>query len=181
MNERPTINGIPIQKGFMLTEEWVLKNRDTIEKWLNCFLAYPDVMLEMYRPSTSQFQFFFYQRIFMRAAMRFRYVFGTFTRAYSKSFMSILTRFVRCALLPGEKSFVCTDIKGTGVKIMSEKITEIFRIFPLLQEEVLVKHESNDYIELIFKNGSMFDCIGTSQGTRGIRRHSGKQICSIVL
>lgn len=174
MNEKiASKDGIQIQKGFMLTEDWVLKNRDTIEKWLNCWLAYPDIMLDIYKPSDSQFKFYFYQRLFMRATMRFRYVFGTFTRAYSKSFMSILTRFVRCSLLPGEKSFVCTDVKKTGVKVMSEKITEIFRLFPLLEKEVLVKHESNDYIEIIFRNGSMFDVVGTTAGTRGIRRHSG--------
>ena len=37
MNEKiATKDGVQIQKGFMLTEDWVLKNRDTIEKWLNC-------------------------------------------------------------------------------------------------------------------------------------------------
>lgn len=168
MNEKiATKDGIPIQKGFMLTEDWVLKNRDTIEKWLNCFIAYPDIMIDIYTPSVSTFKLFFYQRMFTRATMRFRYVFGTFTRAYSKSFMAILTRIQRCALLPNEKSFICADVKKSGVKIASEKISEIFRLFPLLEKEILVKHESNDYVELIFRNGSMFDVIGTTQGTRG--------------
>ena len=80
-------------------------------------------------------------------------------------------------MLANEKSFICADIKATGVKIATEKINEIFKLFPLLEKEILVKHQSTDYIELIFRNGSMFDVIGTSQGTRG---ELGNSLAEIV-
>lgn len=101
-------------------------------------------------------------------------MFGTFTRAYSKSFLAILSRVLQCIFLPNTTSFVCADIKSSGIKIMAQKIDEIFTLFPLLQKEILTKHQSgSDYIEVIFRNGSMFDAIGVTQGTRGIRRTSG--------
>lgn len=171
---RPTIDGIELDKGIVLTESFVMENRDTIEKWLNFFLAYPDLLIDLITPRDSTFRLFFYQRITLRAMMRYRYTFFTFTRAYSKSFLAFLSRIIKCILLPNTKSFVCADIKASGVKIANEKITEIFRLFPLLENEVLIKHASgNDYIELIFKNGSMLDAIGSGQGTRGIRRTDG--------
>lgn len=172
-NKEVLKDGIPICKGFIITEDYIAQNREVIEQWINLFVAYPDILIDLITPSDSTFKLFFYQRIFLRACMRFRYVFGTYTRAFSKSFLAILSRIIRCSLLANEKSFICADIKATGVKIATEKINEIFKLFPLLEKEVLVKHQSTDYIELIFRNGSMFDVIGTSQGTRGIRRTSG--------
>ena len=169
-------DGIPICKGFILTEDYIEENRQVIEQWIDTFVAYPDLLIDIITPSESTFKLFFYQRIFLRACMRFRYVFGTYTRAFSKSFLAILSRVIRCALLANEKSFICADIKSTGVKIATEKITEIFRLFPLLEKEILVKHQSTDYIELIFRNGSMFDVIGTSQGTRGELKNSLAEI-----
>lgn len=176
MNDQKTpvvIDGIQIDKGAVLTEKFLEENHEVIEKWIDLFLAYPDLLVDLWTPQSSSFKLYFYQRIFLRACMRYRYVFGTYTRAFSKSFLAILSRIIRCALLANEKSFVCADIKQSGIKIAAEKITEIFRLFPLLEKEILVKHQSNDYIELIFRNGSMFDVIGVSQGTRGIRRTSG--------
>lgn len=162
-----------IIKGFSPSVLWVEENRKTIEDYMDFCISYPDLFLDFITPKESFINLFFYQRILLRASMRFRYVFGTFPRAYSKSFIAILSRFLQCVFLPNTKSFICADIKSTGVKIAREKIEEILNFWPLLRREILTIHQSNDYIELIFKNGSYFDVIGTTQGTRGIRRTSG--------
>ena len=168
------IKGIKVDKGFVLTPEWVDDHAAVIQQYMNLFISYPDLYIDLITPQESNFKLFFYQRIFLRAAMRFRYMFGTFTRAYSKSFLSILSRILQCIFLPNTKTFVCADIKSSGIKITVDKVDEIFRLWPMLWNEVLTKHKSgDDYIELIFRNGSMFDCIGVTQGTRGIRRTSG--------
>lgn len=168
------IDGIRVEKGFMMTPEWVDRHREVIEQYLDLFLVYPDLYIDLITPHESTFRLFFYQRIFLRAAMRFRYMFGTFTRAYSKSFLAILSRTLQCVFLPNTKTFVCADIKSTGIKITSDKIDEIFNLWPMLQKEVLTKHQGGtDYIEVLFRNLSMFDAIGVTQGTRGIRRTSG--------
>lgn len=168
------IDGTKVDKGFVITPEWADANAEVIQQYLDLFISYPDLYIDLITPQTSTFRLFFYQRIFLRAAMRFRYMFGTFTRAYSKSFLAILSRVLQCIFLPNTKTFVCADIKGSGIKITNEKIEEIFSLWPMLQNEVLVKHKGgDDYIEVIFRNGSMFDAIGVTQGTRGIRRTSG--------
>lgn len=166
-------DGIQIDKGAVLTQDFILKNRKVIELWLDLFLQYPDLYIDLITPSYSSFQLFFYQRELLRVFMRYTYVFATFTRAFSKSFLAILSRILTCIFLPNTKTFVCADIKSTGIKIAKEKINQIFTLFPMLEKQVLIKHEGTQYIEVIFRNGSMFDCIGTTQGTRGIRRTSG--------
>ena len=82
--------GTPIEKGVVLTTETVERNRELFERYGDYFLSYPDVFIDLITPKASNFRLFFYQRIFLRAALRYRYHFATFTRAFSKSFLSIL-------------------------------------------------------------------------------------------
>jgi hypothetical protein len=51
------------------------------------------------------FHLFFYQRVFLRAAMRYKYVYGTFPRAWSKSFLAVMILMLRATLYPGAKLF----------------------------------------------------------------------------
>ena len=57
------------------------------------------------------FRLFFYQRVFLRAAMRFKYVYAVFPRAYSKSFLSVMALMVRCILYPRANLFVTSGGK----------------------------------------------------------------------
>ena len=43
--------------------------------------------------------------------MRHRYVYATFPRAYSKSFLSMMALMIRCVLYPGADLFVTTGGK----------------------------------------------------------------------
>lgn len=165
--------GTPIEKGVVLTTETVERNRELFERYGDYFLSYPDVFIDLITPKASNFRLFFYQRIFLRAALRYRYHFATFTRAFSKSFLSILALFLRCIFLPGSKVFLCADVKAQGVKIAREKINEILGLFPILETELISKNMSVDYVSLTFKNGSIFDVVGIANSTRGGRRHAG--------
>jgi hypothetical protein len=51
------------------------------------------------------FNLFFYQRVFLRAAMRNKYVYAVFPRAYSKSFLSVMILMIRAILYPGADLF----------------------------------------------------------------------------
>lgn len=165
--------GIPVEKGVILTTDKMEKNEELYEKYCNLFLAYPDLFIDMITPKNNNFRLFFYQRMFLRATLRYRYHFATFTRAFSKSFMSILGLFLRCMFLPGSKVFLCADVKEQGVKIAREKVNELMTLFPLFENELISKNMSNDYISLTFKNGSIFDVVGIANSTRGGRRHAG--------
>jgi hypothetical protein len=81
---------------------------------LTFFSAYPDLFLDLITPENENFQLFFYQRIFLRAAMRFKSVYLTAARAFSKSFLTILALMLQCILIPGRKVFICAPNKNQG-------------------------------------------------------------------
>ena len=48
MFEKETIyrDGLPIEKGIVLTQEWLDSNETLAESWLNFWLLYPDLFLD---------------------------------------------------------------------------------------------------------------------------------------
>lgn len=162
---------IPIPKNVKLTEQFINDNRKDIEKVLHLLLIYPDIFLDYIKPAYSNFKLFFYQRIVLRAAIRFRYLYITAPRAFSKSFLSILAGYLRCMFLPGEKFFIVAPGKMQGAQIIQEKLNEIWRTWPLLKEELVKANIGKDYVTLVFKNGSVFDVVGAIDSQRGGRRH----------
>lgn len=96
---------------IVLTEERVRKNIPVFRQYISFWREYPDMFIDMIKGEDSKFEFFFYQRLFLRAAMRHRYFFGTFTRAFSKSFLSVLLMMIKCILYPGIKVFITSGGK----------------------------------------------------------------------
>lgn len=171
-------DGIPIEKGRIITEEYVLQNRAWIEKYLNFFLAYPDLFLDLISSNTNKITLHFYQRILARAAMRYRTLFVTAPRAAAKSFISVLILFVQCVLIPGTQRSITTPGKQQAANILWPKIVELYRYYPLLRREVIggdfkemPGNKSTDYVIINFKNGSKLDIAAPLETTRGQRRH----------
>lgn len=171
-------DGIPIEKGVILNEAFLEENATQIQGFLEFCTAYPDLFLDLIRPESESMTLFFYQRIVLRAAMRFKNIFITACRAFSKSFTMILSMVLQCIFMPGTKRFICAPGKGQSAQIAKEKLIEIFRTWPLLKKEV-VGWELNDppgnygkdYVTLKFRNGSQFDVVAPLDSTRGGRRH----------
>jgi membrane protein insertase Oxa1/YidC/SpoIIIJ len=149
------------------------KNLDVMRQYASFFRAYPDKFIDLVTPKDSKFKLFFYQRLFLRVCMRNRYVYATFTRGFSKSFLSILTLYLKCLFFPGIKLFICTAGKEQAANIAKDKIAEIQELFPALSAEVKKLEKSKDYLSLIFHNGSKIDIIAVQNSSRGLRRHGG--------
>ena len=130
-------DGTPIEKGVILNEDFLERNFDAIGECMSIFSAYPDIFLDLIKPSTSSFTLFFYQRITLRALMRFKDVYGTAPRAFSKSFITILGMILQCIFIPGTKRFICAPNKTQSAQIAKEKIAEIYDRWPLLRKEVV--------------------------------------------
>jgi hypothetical protein len=79
---------------------------------MDIFIAYPDIFLDVIKPTDSSFELFFYQRITLRALMRYPEVYVTAPRAFSKSFITILGIFLQCMFMPGTKRFICAPNKN---------------------------------------------------------------------
>ena len=178
--ERAERDGIELEKGATITNEYLERHYDELCRWVNFFTAYPDIYLDIIKPSDSEFSLFFYQRLTLRVVMRFKEIFLTAPRAYSKSFIIILGLFLQCVFIPKRKVFMTANTKQQAAQITKEKIYEIYDHWPLLKKEIigweLNEYPGNfgkDYVTLKFRNGSVFDVVLAGDAARGGRRHGG--------
>ena len=141
---------------------------------------YPDMFIDfMAGPDggPQHFKLYFYQRIFLRAAMRHKYIYAVFPRAYSKSFLSMMVLMCRAILYPRCKLFITSGGKEQAAGIVKEKVQEICTLIPAFEKEIDWRRgqtlEGKDYVKYVFKNGSYFDNIAARESSRGKRRHGG--------
>ena len=87
--ERIYREGIELEKGVVITEEWLKRNEELLFDCWEIFAAYPDIYLDMIKPVGSNFTLFPYQRLFLRACMRYTTIYITAARATAKTFLSI--------------------------------------------------------------------------------------------
>ena len=167
------------RKKVGLSEERVRAVIPIGRQYIAFWREYPDLfvdyLLEMGNP--QDFHFFFYQRVFLRIAMRHQYVYAVFPRAYSKSFLSMMVLMIRCILYPKCKLFVTSGGKEQAAGIMKEKVQEICNLIPAFKREIDWTRgktlEGKDYAKYVFKNESYFDNIAARESSRGKRRHAG--------
>jgi len=176
--ERVFRDGIELEKGVVITEAWLLKNEELLYDCWSLYTVYPDIYLDTILPEGSNFKLFDYQRIFLRVCMRYTHIYITAARATSKTFLSILAKYLQCVFLPGHVGSIVAPNKSQASKITKQKVQEIWRIWPLLKNELeLYNGEPHanfgkDYVELFFKNGSKLFVVGALDSDRGIRTHA---------
>jgi len=176
--ERLFRDGIELEKGVVITEDWLLRNENLLKDCWELYTVYPDIYLDMIKPVDSNFTLFPYQRIFLRACMRYTTIYITAARATAKTFLSILAKYLQCMFLPGHIGSIVAPNKNQAAKISRQKIQEIWRIWPLLQNELEVYNGEphanfgKDYCDLFFKNGSRLSIVGALDSDRGIRTHA---------
>lgn len=160
-----------------LSEQRLLKDLPKLQKLIAYFREYPDVFVDFIKGKDSTFNFLFYQRVFLRIVMRHRYVYATFPRAYSKSFLSMMALMIRCILYPNSHLFVTTGGKEQAASITIAKIQQICKLIPGLNNEINwergVSTKSKDNVKYVFKNGSTIDILAARQSSRGQRRTGG--------
>ena len=166
-------DGIELEKGVTLTEERIENNRKLYEKYCQFFSAYPDLFCDLITPAGSNFSLFFYQRIFLRAIMRFQQVYTIACRAFSKSFISILGMILQCIFIPGTKRFIAAPKKEQSGKIAKQNFDDVLNKLPYLNKEILSYTHSTDDVKLVFRNGSILDVVAAIDSARGGRRNGG--------
>lgn len=77
LTEVPVVmrQGIELEKGVSLTTEWLEQHQELIEKYMNYFTAYPDLFIDLISREDDDVKLFFYQRIILRACMRYKEVY----------------------------------------------------------------------------------------------------------
>jgi hypothetical protein len=94
-----------------LSEERLKKQLPNLRHLISFYREYPDLLIDFMKGENSTFNLYYYQRIFLRIAMRHRYVYATYPRAFSKSFLSMMILMLRCILYPNSNLFVTTGGK----------------------------------------------------------------------
>lgn len=110
-------DGTPLEKGVVLTEKYLESIEQQLQEVFEYYTAYPDCFLDDIKPEYENFSLFFYQRITLRAIMRFKELFITAPRAFSKSFITILGMFLQCVFMPTTKRFICAPGKAQSAQI----------------------------------------------------------------
>lgn len=168
-----------------VTKDRILKNAEKYAEVLNLFMVYPDIFIDIITPRNSSFSLFFEQRMVLRSMARYRQSYFTFTRAFSKSFLAFLSRYLTCMFIPRHHAFVVAGSKKQAAQIAKEKvIDDLWVKFPFLANEMqkfrranklkVPFKESGDTVEFYFPNGSIFDVVGGKM--RGGRRNSGEPL-----
>ena len=153
------------RKKVGLSEERIREIIPVARQYIAYWREYPDMFIDflLEQGNPQEFKFFFYQRVFLRAAMRHQYIYAVFPRAYSKSFLSMMVLMCRCVLYPKCKLFVTSGGKEQAAGIVKEKVQEICTLIPAFKKEIDwtrgVTLEGKDYVKYVFKNGSYFDNI----------------------
>lgn len=171
------------RKKIGISEERLEPLKPALRQYIAYWREYPDMFIDFLQTGGSGeipedgLRFYYYQRVFLRAAMRYKYVFMTFPRAYSKSFLSVLVLMIRCILYPRSKLFVASGGKEQSASIIKEKVDELCSLVPALQRELDLRpgqtRQNKDYCIFKFKNGSYFDNLSATEKSRGKRRHGG--------
>ena len=167
-----------------ISQERVEAIKPVLRQYIAFWREYPDMFIDFLQTGADStevpkdgLRFYFYQRIFLRIAMRYRQVYATFPRGYSKSFLAVLSLMIRCILYPGAKLFTAAGGKSQSAGILKEKVDELCRLVPALGREIDRRpkktQESKDKCVYVFKNGSYFDNVAANERARGGRRHAG--------
>lgn len=160
--------------------------KPVLREYIALWREYPDLFVDFMqtggdpeKEAELKFHLYYYQRVFLRIAMRYKYVYAVYPRAYSKSFLSVLVQMIRCILYPGANIFSTAGGKQQAAQILQEKVEDICTKIPAFRNEINWDRGregskiSKDTVVYNFKNGSTLKNIAARESTRGLRFHAG--------
>jgi hypothetical protein len=164
--------------GF-LSKKKVDEHFEEIGNYLNNFIVYPDLFVDLITPSESHFRLIFFQRMMIRCMARGIATFETFSRGTSKSFLADLDRYLHCMFVPRHNTTITAGTNKQAAEIAKQKVVnDLWVKFPLLGNEMQKRKVAGkwqepyimgaDYVEFKFKNGSS---LGLGN-VRGLRKES---------
>lgn len=176
------LSSIKNQKKLGISEERIEAIKPAFRQYIAFWREYPDLFVDFMQTGNDPerkvtFHLFFYQRVFLRIAVRYKYVYAVYPRAYSKSFLSVLVMMIRAILYPGAHLFSTAGGKEQAAQILVEKVKDICQKIPAFEREIDWRRgktlEGKDHCIYRFKNGSDIENIAARETSRGRRKHGG--------
>lgn len=84
--------------------------------------------------------------------------------------IEVMAGFAICMLYPADRYAVSAQTKENAASVVGEKVDELLRFYPALNNEIAQKKLSKNGAKVIFKNGSYLDILANSQTSKGQRR-----------
>ena len=119
-----------------ISEERLRKCMPELKKAISFYRAYPDIFIDHIKGPNCVFKFYTYQRVFLRIVMRYKWTYAVYPRAYSKSFLTMMSLMLKSTLYPGVQAAVTTGGKEQAASITIAKIEEICKLIPALSNEI---------------------------------------------
>ena len=158
-----------------ISEERLRAAMPELRRAISFYRKYPDIFIDRIKGPDCVFKFYTYQRVFLRIVMRYKWTYAVYPRAYSKSFLTMMSLMLKAILYPGTQAAVTTGGKEQAASITIAKIEEICKLIPALNNEINwargQSKKSKDNVKYIFKNGSTIDILAARESSRGQRRH----------
>lgn len=169
-------------KKIGISEERIEAIKPALRSYISFWREYPDLFVDFMQTGGDAtkkvaFHLFFYQRVFLRVAMRYKYVYAVYPRAYSKSFLSVLILLIRGILYPGANLFSTAGGKEQAAQILQEKVNDICNKIPAFHREIDwsrgATRVGKDSCKYILKSGSTIENLAARESSRGRRMHGG--------
>ena len=162
-----------------LTKKRVDEHFQEAGEYLNNFIVYPDLFVDLLVPKRSHFTLYPFQRIMIRCMARGTATYETLSRGTSKSFAADLERYLHCMFVPRHNTTITAGTIKQAAEIAKQKfVNDLWVKFPLLGNEMQRRivagkkmdpfSVQKDYVSFTFKNGSSIS-LGN---VRGLRRQS---------
>lgn len=173
------------KKKIGISEERFNTIKPYVKQYIAYWREYPDMFIDFLQEGAEgpeggkkkKLVFFFYQRVLLRAALRYRYTYVVEPRGYSKSFLAVLAEIIIAILYPGSRPFTSAAGKGQSAEILRSKFEELIKLVPALNREIDYGPRktsfTKDKIVIYFKNGSIIDNLAANEKSRGQRRTNG--------
>lgn len=171
------------QKKIGVSLERIEAIKPILREYIAFWREYPDLFVDFMQTGGDPekkltFRLFFYQRVFLRVGMRYKYVYAVYPRAYSKSFLAVFIQMIRCILYPGAHIFSAAGGKEQSAQILAEKVEDICTKVPAFRREINWDRgggtvQGKDHCSFAFKNGSTLENVAATERSRGLRKHAG--------
>lgn len=96
-----------------INKQDIIDNLEEYQKIIAYWRVYPDKFVDYLcslNPDNT-FKFYYIQRVYLRIVMRYKTVFATFSRGFSKSFLAVLSLMLKAILYPGAQLATAADGK----------------------------------------------------------------------